>query len=694
MKAKIIIRKILYSSWFISLIPVIMVILIHPNYGMRYSMLISSGKNQEYKTAYSDLNSDSISEKILLFDNAPFHFVVVQNASERTYDQWNFADSIISNTYNISPPVFFGNYDHDSYQEIYVFTHNGDSLFLNINEFFDQGNKRKERIFIDRIAYSKNVVAASLMPAGFFDSNGDGLDEVYFSISSYSRLGPRKVYSCDIAGKTIVKSPESAIVPLWPELADVDMDQRPEIFGNMSSSGNYPLSAAFSDSSTWLMVFNDKLGFEFEPVEFPGCFHSLCIRAYNGGYLVTHNANGADTGLLRPSVMIYSSDGRLLKQRYLEDLGINSRAVSTLIFGNGQSDRILIAANRLVEINGLLEEVRSVDLPYSTAVNLYKNDINGDGKTELIIHSFEKGAVMIYSEELRLLSNQEIHLSGHRWQISNRHLGDGQNDIFVDAVTDTFFIKLEHNRFYFFGYLVYPGVYLFFLLFIILIRRINTFQVVQREELKQRLVSLQLQSIKSQLDPHFTFNTLNSVASMIYLEDRQKAYDYLNKFTHLLRSMLSDAEKIYRRLSEEIDFVTTYLELEKLRFGEKFNYSVLVSDTLTRNEMVPKLVLHTFAENAIKHGIMPSPHTGMLFISVDKADGCLRISVEDNGIGRKKSEGLVASTGKGLKLTSEFYEILNTINKKPIKHLITDLLDESGNPAGTRVEVWVPDGLV
>ncbi|MBK7713420.1 MAG: histidine kinase [Bacteroidales bacterium] len=77
-----------------------------------------------------------------------------------------------------------------------------------------------------------------------------------------------------------------------------------------------------------------------------------------------------------------------------------------------------------------------------------------------------------------------------------------------------------------------------------------------KEDLNNRLINLQLQGIKSQLDPHFTFNTLNSIASLIYLEDRHTAYDYMRKFTQLLRCMLNDAEKIYRNLGDELEFVT------------------------------------------------------------------------------------------------------------------------------------------
>jgi sensor histidine kinase YesM len=215
-------------------------------------------------------------------------------------------------------------------------------------------------------------------------------------------------------------------------------------------------------------------------------------------------------------------------------------------------------------------------------------------------------------------------------------------------------------------------------------------QVVQKESLNRRLVTLQLQGIKSQLDPHFTFNTLNSIASLIYLEDRHLAYDYMNKFTQLLRGLINDANRIYRSLGEELEFVITYLDLEKLRFGDKFNYEIIIGEGVSQREQVPKLVLHTFAENSIKHGIMSKTEGGLLKIRAEKDKDYLILSVEDNGIGRAKAEGQSASTGKGLKLTGEFYDILNQINKRPIKHFIIDLHSENGDSLGTRVEVWVP----
>jgi LytS/YehU family sensor histidine kinase len=162
------------------------------------------------------------------------------------------------------------------------------------------------------------------------------------------------------------------------------------------------------------------------------------------------------------------------------------------------------------------------------------------------------------------------------------------------------------------------------------------------------------------------------------------------KFTQLLRGLINDAERLYRSLEEELEFVTTYLDLEKLRFGEKFNYEIVIGEGVTRQEQVPKLVLHTFAEDAIKHGIMASKDGGVLLIKAEEKKDYLILSIEDNGIGRVKAEGQSKSTGKGLKLTDEFYDILNQINKKPIKHSIIDLHNDDGESIGTRVEVWVP----
>jgi hypothetical protein len=682
-------KKIIYSTWFLAGIPAIILMLFLPHLGSKYKLLVEPAGKHFGQYCYSDLNSDGISELIYTGKGDPFFFIVARNVDGLIYDQWNLAD-------NLEPSIskfFFGNYDHDRTEEIYIFSHNQDSLFLNVNEILEQSGTKMESIFITRIGYINGEVSAVLMPAGFFDENGDGKDELYFSISSGFQLGPRRMYYYDLVHKSLKSSQFSGSTILYPKVADTDGDQSIEIFGNSSASGNYRANVPFSDSSTWFMVFNDKLNFEFQPVEFPGFANGLEVFPFeNNGlkeYVVSHTAGAADTSILKSRIMIYSSDGKLVRYRLYNDLGLpGNNKLFVVKFNN--SDRIYILKDKFVELNDKLEIVRVIDLPFSSQIYSFRADVDGDGENEFLLYSDNEEKLAVYSTVLHKLAEQKFVAPDNLWTFSEYYSGNKDYKLYMSSSGSGYFLKLSKNNYYFLGYLVYPGIYFFFFAFIILIKRINTLQVVHKESLKRRLVTLQLQGIKAQLDPHFTFNTLNSVASLIYLEDREAAYDYMIKFTELLRGMLNDAEKIYRSLEDELHFLTIYLELEKLRFGEKFNYMIEIREGVTQKEQVPKMVLQSFAENAIKHGIMPRSEGGSLQIKVEMANDYLKLTIEDNGIGRAAAAGHSTSTGKGLKITGEFYDILNQINKKPIKHLITDLYNEAGSPSGTRVEVWVP----
>jgi two-component sensor histidine kinase len=387
--------------------------------------------------------------------------------------------------------------------------------------------------------------------------------------------------------------------------------------------------------------------------------------------------------------MIFSLKGEKIMENLYSEFGFNSSVFLHVIEGE-TDDRLFVFGNELLELNNDLEIISRKKIPFRSAYHSYMVDLDDDGSKEFLLYSVSEKQVAVLNSNLKLIAQSGLDATGAVLRYSHYRSADGVHKVHLANTDSGCLIELRRNRSYYYAYLIYPLVYLLIVLFVKFISGIAVRQVEQRENLKQRLLTLQLQGIKSQLDPHFTFNSLNSIASLIYLEERQAAYDYLNKFTSLLRGMLNDAESIYRTLGEEIEFVTTYLELEKMRFGDKLEYNIEVDEDVTGEEKVPKLVLHTFAENAIKHGIIPCLAGGKLQIVVKKESDYLRIIIEDNGIGRVKAAGQSHSTGKGLKLTGEFYEILNKLNKRPITHSITDMYDVSGSPCGTRVEVFVP----
>lgn len=689
MKGYSILKKIIYSSGFLAIVPAILILLfIHP-LGTKYSLTVTPEGTHTGQYTYADLNSDSISEAVYLGKGIPYFFISVRDNNNHFYDQWNLIDSTNSHISDI----FFGDYDHDQKKEIYIFTLKGDSLFLNVNEMLDPHGTRMDRIYISQIGYIKGEVTSTLYPIGFYDEDGDGKDEFYFGITTGFRKDPRRVFYYDLVHHILNSSPFTGIICLNPKLEDVNGDRRPEIFGTFSACGNYGRTVPYSDSSTWFMVFNDHLQFEFPPVEFPGYVNGLETEGYKDesfrGFVLSHMAMGVDTTVLGSQVILYTVNGKEVRHRLYSDLGLHGY-LNLYIVKSEKTDKIYLLQKRFMELNSKLEVVRTVDLPFSSDFATYRFDVNHDGAEEFVLYSDLEGKLMIYSSDLQRLAEVKFKAPDPFWKFSEFITKDHKFKTYISSANSGFFVTMKRNNLRIFEFLAYPGIYLSVILFILLIKRINTLQVVQKESLNRRLVTLQLQGIKSQLDPHFTFNTLNSIASLIYLDDRELAYDYMNKFTQLLRNLINDAERIYRSLGEELEFVTTYLELEKLRFGKKFDYEINISDNITRNEQVPKLVLHTFAENAIKHGIMSRREGGILKIYARRDHGYLVLAVEDNGIGRASAAGQSTSTGRGLKLTGEFYDILNQINKKPIKHYIIDLYNENGASVGTRVEVWVP----
>ncbi|MCD4730706.1 MAG: histidine kinase [Bacteroidales bacterium] len=211
------------------------------------------------------------------------------------------------------------------------------------------------------------------------------------------------------------------------------------------------------------------------------------------------------------------------------------------------------------------------------------------------------------------------------------------------------------------------------------------------EETEKQISELQLKTIRSQMDPHFTFNALNSISSVIYKGNKEKAYRYFTKFSKLIRSSLEVSDKISRTLEEEIDFTKNYLDLEKIRFRDQFEYSIDIQDAVNMESVVPKMIIQNYAENAVKHGLKHKEDNRKLKIEISTQDHLLKIIIEDNGVGRKQAEAFNEfSTGKGLQIMNNIYDLYFKLYKIKIEQEIEDIYDDTGNPAGTKVKVSIP----
>lgn len=214
-----------------------------------------------------------------------------------------------------------------------------------------------------------------------------------------------------------------------------------------------------------------------------------------------------------------------------------------------------------------------------------------------------------------------------------------------------------------------------------------------REQNKQRLLQAEKKALLSQMNPHFIFNSLNSIQHYIIQQDADNANLYLAKFSQLIRKILDNSKKRQISLGEEIETLMLYLNLEKLRFEDNFDFDLTKSKDLDQNEiMIPPMLIQPFVENAIWHGLMPLKGKGLLKIKFIREGNNMVISVIDNGVGRAKSaekKRISGHTPTGLKNVNERLSLLNKTEDHEITCKIIDLTKPDGTACGTHVELTI-----
>ena len=230
---------------------------------------------------------------------------------------------------------------------------------------------------------------------------------------------------------------------------------------------------------------------------------------------------------------------------------------------------------------------------------------------------------------------------------------------------------------------------LMFIAILLLITAYIQNQSVKRQKYANNLLALK--SLRTQMNPHFIFNALNSVNSFIANNDERAANKYLSDFSLLMRLVLENSEEDFIPLEKEIELLELYVKLEHFRFKDKFDYKINIDDQLRINEFViPPMLLQPYVENAVWHGLRYKDEKGSLEINFNQMDSeKIAITIIDDGIGRKKSKEFktqhqMKQNSKGMGNIKERIAILNTMYKDKIDVEITDLLE---NEEGTSVQL-------
>ncbi|MBW6492521.1 MAG: histidine kinase [Lentimicrobium sp.] len=220
----------------------------------------------------------------------------------------------------------------------------------------------------------------------------------------------------------------------------------------------------------------------------------------------------------------------------------------------------------------------------------------------------------------------------------------------------------------------------------------------RQNQLKNSRLNLIMQQrlLRSQLNPHFLFNSLASIQNFIIKEKPSLASDYLGRFSKLMRQILNSSAVEYVPLEEEISSIENYLALQKVRYRDMFDYTLEVDEEIdTETARIPPMLAQPFIENAIEHGILHKGSKGNITVSFELHNNRLLFVVEDDGIGREKARELLKQHYKDHKsmatdITRERIAILNRKLKHKITMEIIDLKDEQGEARGTKVVFGVP----
>ena len=226
-----------------------------------------------------------------------------------------------------------------------------------------------------------------------------------------------------------------------------------------------------------------------------------------------------------------------------------------------------------------------------------------------------------------------------------------------------------------------------------------TFHYYKRHEQKQTqrlkretmLNNLLLKSIRLKSIPHFNSNVLAGIEYFILNHSVEEANKYLALYSRFTNTLLMDVDKPSRALAKELEYARLYLTLEQLRYGDNLAYDINIDQKADTSVQVPNMMLHTYCENAVKHGLRNKPGRGHILIEVKAKTGGVCVAVTDDGVGRKAAATLSAtSTKQGLSIMEQQIELYNQCNAEHIVQTVTDLKDADGNACGTRFELYIP----
>ncbi len=485
-------------------------------------------------------------------------------------------------------------------------------------------------------------------------------------------------------------------------IADLNHESVPEIYCATSASGNIQDSLRFpyNDYSSWFMGFDNHLNFLFPPVKldrYPLTGNINLFKNSKGRQFIATAAYDYNKKIYR--LAFYTTGGKVYSRfSFPLSYSIVKNGLTYFKHVRYRGKPYILLCNKsgifyLYDENFHFRKVKT-DL---AGQNLkFARDINGDGRIEYI---FRSGAIFCYTitnQNFKPIAmfrvvNFKPEIYYYKWGIDHR--ADHKRLLYRQNLRTMALFSFEPDYNYYLKYPLWILIYIVVAFILWFTQHMQKLQAQRKQQIEETINTLQMKTIRSQMDPHFMFNVLNGLASNIAQGKQEQAYNYILRFSKLLRSMMDKTERIDISLEDELAFVKNYLELEKFRFKDDFDFEIKVAEDTDLNQRIPRMLVQLLVENAIKHGLRNLEGKKKLNISIKQKEGKTVIVVEDNGIGRKAASKIPSGSGKGLKLIRELIALHRKTGGSNITLSYKDLYHPNGTPAGTQAVVVIQKGV-
>jgi tetratricopeptide (TPR) repeat protein/anti-sigma regulatory factor (Ser/Thr protein kinase) len=352
--------------------------------------------------------------------------------------------------------------------------------------------------------------------------------------------------------------------------------------------------------------------------------------------------------------------------------------LGTIYRDMGETEKALMNYQKSIDQAKIVNDLYNLEWVYNDMSELFlrKRDTSNAYKTFVMFKKYS-------DEQIKKSSTQGLTDARIRYEADTRN-----------KELELLSLRLRNHKL-----IIYGSVGLFllsFAIFILILSRARINNKRRISEMNHKIAEVTQANLRQQMNPHFIFNTLNSIQYYMYQHDKLATNNYLTKFSSLMRKVLENSQHTSVPLNDELDALKLYLDLEIIRFKEKFTYEITVDEEIdTLLYKVPTMLIQPYVENSICHGLIPADNKGSIKIDLKLKDDYISCTIEDNGIGReaamiKKNKSENNHNSLGTQIVASRLDLVNALYGTTLKTIYTDLKNKEGEPEGTRVEIQIP----